>query len=80
MLSEEQIAFFKQEREKHVNALEIISIKARQMAEQYRGQMEVEEKAIENYNEILEENGVELNEPNVNDDNEEQGEQIPEEE
>lgn len=74
MLSQEQIEFFKQEREKHVNALEIISIKAQQMAEQYRSQMAVEEQAIDNYNEILEEHGIELNEPNVNDDVEEQGE------
>lgn len=63
MLSQEQIEFFKQERMKHVNALEIISIKAQQMAEQYRSQMAVEEQAIENYNQVLEENGVELNEP-----------------
>ena len=63
MLSQDQIEFFKKEREKHVNALEIISIKAQQIAEQYRCQMAVEEQAIENYNQVLEENGAELNEP-----------------
>ena len=65
MLSQDQIEFFKKEREKHVNALEIISIKAQQMAEQYRSQMAVEEQAIENYNQVLEENGVGLNEPEI---------------
>ena len=65
MLSQDQIEFFKKEREKHVNALEIISIKAQQIAEQYRCQMAVEEQAIENYNQVLEENGAELNEPKI---------------
>ena len=65
MLSQDQIEFFKKEREKHVNALEIISIKAQQMVEQYRCQMAVEEQAIENYNQVLEENGAELNEPEI---------------
>lgn len=65
MLSQEQIEFFKQEKIKHVNALEIISIKAQQMAEQYRSQMAVEEQAIENYNQVLEENGAGLNEPEI---------------
>ena len=67
MLSQELIEFFKQERIKHVNALEIISIKAQQMAEQYRSQMAVEEQAIENYNQVLEENGVEMHEDVVDD-------------
>ncbi len=73
MLSSEQIEFFKQEREKHVNALEIISIKAQQMAEQYRSQMAVEEQAIDKYNQVLEENGVELNDPETTEEPQEGG-------
>ena len=62
-LTEQQIEFFKKERQKHLDELNAISGRAEAVARQYKEQMDEEINAVETINKVLEENGVELNEP-----------------
>lgn len=62
-LTEQQIEFFKKERQKHLNELNAISGRAEAVARQYKEQMDEEINAVETINKVLEDAGVVEEEP-----------------
>ena len=62
-LTEQQIEFFKKERQKHLDELNAISGRAEAVARQYREQMDEEITAVETINKVLEDAGVVEEEP-----------------
>ena len=62
-LTEQQIQFFKKERQKHLNELNAISGRAEAVARQYKEQMDGEINAVETINKVLEDAGVVEEEP-----------------
>lgn len=62
-LTDQQIEFFKKERQKHLDELNAISGRAEAVARQYREQMDEEINAVETINKVLEDAGVVEEEP-----------------
>jgi hypothetical protein len=62
-LTEQQIQFFKKERQKHLDELNAISGRAEAVARQYKEQMDEEINAVETINKVLEDAGVVEEEP-----------------
>lgn len=62
-LTEQQIDFFKKERQKHLDELNAISGRAEAVARQYKEQMDEEINAVETINKVLEDAGVVEEEP-----------------
>lgn len=62
-LTEQQIDFFKKERQKHLDELNAISGRAEAVARQYKEQMDGEINAVETINKVLEDAGVVEEEP-----------------
>lgn len=62
-LTEQQIEFFKKERQKHLDELNAISGRAEATARQYKEQMDEEINAVETINKVLEDAGVVEEEP-----------------
>ena len=62
-LTEQQIQFFKKERQKHLEELNAISGRAEAVARQYKEQMDEEINAVETINKVLEDAGVVEEEP-----------------
>ena len=62
-LTDQQIEFFKKERQKHLDELDAISGRAEAVARQYREQMDEEINAVETINKVLEDAGVVEEEP-----------------
>lgn len=62
-LTEQQIEFFKKEKQKHLDELNAISGRAEAVARQYKEQMDEEINAVETINKVLEDAGVVEEEP-----------------
>lgn len=62
-LTDQQIEFFKKERQKHLDELNAISGRAEAVARQYKEQMDEEINAVETINKVLEDAGVVEEEP-----------------
>lgn len=62
-LTEQQIEFFKKEKQKHLDELNAISGRAEAVARQYKEQMDEEINAVETINKVLEAAGVVEEEP-----------------
>ena len=62
-LTEQQIEFFKKERQKHLDELDAIAGRAEAAARQYKEQMDEEINAVETINKVLEDAGVVEEEP-----------------